>query len=134
MADAFNVRIVTPERTVYSERVTSIVVPGVDGYFGILAHHAPLLAELGIGCFKAVREDGKEDELAVAGGFLQVQDDVTTVLADSAERADEIDLRRAEEAAERARLRLADHNAQMDIPRAQAALQRAINRISIAGT
>ena len=131
MADAFRLQIVTPERTVYSEQVTSVIAPGVDGYFGVLANHAPMLAEVGIGRLVADRAGGGQDVLAVAGGFLEVRGDTTTVLADSAERQTDIDVQRAEAAAARARERLADRSAGTDVDRAEAAMLRALNRVRV---
>jgi F-type H+-transporting ATPase subunit epsilon len=133
MPDSFRLQIVTPERTVYSEEVVSMIAPGVDGYFGVLAHHAPMLAEVGVGRLVAERAGGARDVLSVAGGFLQVRDDATMVLADAAEARENIDLQRARQALERARERLADRAPGLDVERAESARQRAMSRIEIAG-
>lgn len=131
MPESFTLKIVTPEKTAFSEEVVSVVAPGVDGYFGVLAHHAPMLAEVGIGRLVAERPSGQEDVLAVAGGFMEVRDNTATILADAAEVPTEIDAARAEEAAERAERRLTSGE-HIDIARAEAALARARNRLEIA--
>jgi F-type H+-transporting ATPase subunit epsilon len=124
-------KIVTPERTVYAESIVSLVAPGVDGYFGVLAHHAAMLAEVGVGRLTAIHADGSKDEMAVAGGFLEVGSDATTVLADSAERKQDIDVHRAEAALQRAKERLAQPERDIDMARAEAALTRALNRMNL---
>jgi F-type H+-transporting ATPase subunit epsilon len=133
MADTFTLQVVTPRRTVFDAEVVSVVVPGADGYFGVMAHHAAMLAEIGTGCLRATLPDGASEELAVSGGFMKVLEDCATILADSAERARDIDVERAREAAERARERLQSHDAHVDVTRAQAALDRALNRLRVAG-
>jgi F-type H+-transporting ATPase subunit epsilon len=103
MASTFPLDIVTPERTVLSDQVASLQLPSVAGSFGILAGHAPLLAELGIGECVVKFSTGEERQLVVAGGFVDVSREKVTVLADTAEFADEIDVTRAEAALVRAR-------------------------------
>lgn len=93
--------IITQERIVFSGEVDSVNLPGVDGRMGILPHHSPLLTMLDFGEV-TVRVGGREEYFAIGGGFLEVQPDHVTILADSAEQADEIDLDRAERARQRA--------------------------------
>jgi len=131
MADSYQLTIVTPERTVYSEQITSLIAPGLDGYFGVLAHHAPMLAQLGIGRLATEHPDGRQDVLAIAGGFLEVSPQGATILADAAERQTDIDLARAEAAERRARERIARHDADLDQARVEAALARAHNRVEV---
>jgi F-type H+-transporting ATPase subunit epsilon len=124
--------IVTAERVVYSEDVDAVIAPGVEGQLGILPHHAPLMTILQAGEL-LVRRGGDEDTLAISGGFLEVRPDSVIILADSAERAEEIDVDRAEAARQRAEQRLADRKvAGLDETRAEAALRRAVARLSVA--
>jgi len=99
--------VVTAEREVFSGEVDSLLAPGVEGELGILPRHAPLVAMLQAGELRFRRAD-EETNLAIGGGFLEVANNRVIVLADSAERADEIDLARAQEAQERARTLLAE--------------------------
>jgi len=124
--------IVTAERVVYSQDVDIVVAPGVEGQLGILPHHAPLMTILQAGELVA-RRGNEEDSLAISGGFLEVRPDRVIILADSAERAEEIDIERAEAARRRAEERLRDRKAEgLDETRAEASLRRAIARISVA--
>jgi F-type H+-transporting ATPase subunit epsilon len=124
--------IVTAERVVYSADVDIVIAPGVEGQLGILPHHAPLMTILQAGEL-VVRKGGQEDSLAISGGFLEVRPDRVIVLADSAERAEEIDIARAEAARKRAEERLRDRKvAGLDETRAEAALQRAVTRLNVA--
>jgi F-type H+-transporting ATPase subunit epsilon len=124
--------IVTAERVVYSADVDIVVAPGVAGQLGILPHHAPLMTILQAGEL-VVRHGGEEESLAISGGFLEVRPDRVIVLADSAERADEIDVARAEAARKRAEDRLKERQAEgLDAQRAVAAMQRALTRLSVA--
>jgi F-type H+-transporting ATPase subunit epsilon len=124
--------IVTAERVVYSEEVDIVIAPGVEGQLGILPHHAPLMTILQAGEL-VVRKGGQEDSLAISGGFLEVRPDRVIVLADSAERAEEIDVARAEAARKRAEERLRDRKvAGLDETRAEAALRRAVARLNVA--
>src|SRR5947208_11916742 len=105
MADRITLEVATPSRLVIAEQVDEVVVPGIEGYFGVLPGHAPLLATLGIGelTYRIGRE---EHHVAVAGGFAEVRNDKVIILADTAEKPDEIDRARAERAKERAEQRL----------------------------
>jgi len=123
--------IVTAERQVYSGEVDIIVAPGIEGELGILPHHVPLMTILKAGEMIA-RKGGDEMSWAVSGGFLEVKPDRVIVLADTAERDDEIDLARAEEARRRAEERLSHRTAAVDTSRAEAALQRSLTRLRVA--
>jgi F-type H+-transporting ATPase subunit epsilon len=125
--------IVTGERVVYADDVDSVVAPGVEGELGILPHHAALMTTLIPGELR-VSKGGQEILMAVGGGFMEVLPHKVTILADTAERAEEIDDARAEEARKRAQSRLADASKgeQIDVARAQAAMRRAVVRLKVA--
>ena len=120
--------IVTAERVVYSEDVELIVAPGKLGELGILPSHAPLLTVLTPGEIRVVK-DNVESNLVVSGGFLEVLGDKVTVLADTAEQADEIDIERAEQALRRAEERVAAAPAELDLERALASIRLSQARI-----
>jgi F-type H+-transporting ATPase subunit epsilon len=122
--------IVTAERVVFSEDVDVVVAPGVEGQLGILPHHAPLMTMLMPGELW-VRKGGEEFSLAISGGFLEVRPDRIIVLADAAERAEEIDLARAEEAKRRAEELLKTRPPELDEARAEAALRRSLVRLKV---
>jgi F-type H+-transporting ATPase subunit epsilon len=103
VAGTFPLSIVTPERTVVSETVSAVQLPAIDGSLGILAGHAPLLADLGVGECVVKLPNGAEEVYALAGGTVEVSREQVTVLADTAERASDIDLTQAEEALTAAR-------------------------------
>ena len=124
--------IVTAERMIYSEDVSMVVAPGVEGQLGILPHHTPLMTTLEAGELR-VKKDEEEIVLAISGGFIEVRPDRIIVLADSAERAEEIDIARAEEAKRRAEQKLATGQvAGFDTAIASAALLRAMSRLKVA--
>jgi len=120
--------IATAERVVYSEDVEILVAPGLDGQLGILPNHAPLLTALQPGEIRVVRE-GEESYMAVSGGFLEVMANRVTILADTAERAEEIDTERAEEAIRRAQERIETGVSAMDLQRALASIRRSQARL-----
>jgi len=122
--------VVTAERVVFSDEVDVVVVPGVEGQLGILPHHAPLMTMLQPGEL-LVRKGGEEFCIAVTGGFIEVRPDRVIILADAAERAEEIDVARAEEAKRRAEERLSEHAPGADMAQAEAALRRALVRIEV---
>ena len=122
--------VVTAEKLVYSDEVDILLAPGIEGQLGILPNHAPLMTILGAGEMLA-RKGGDEVVWAISGGFLEVQQDKIIVLADTAERDDEIDLSRAEEAKRRAEERLKEPVSTVDASRAEAALQRSIARLKV---
>jgi len=123
--------IVTAERMVYSDDVDVVIAPGVEGQLGILPNHASLLTMLQPGEL-VVRKEGEETEMFVSGGFLEVMQNRVTLLADVAERAEEIDIARAEEAKRRAEEQIKQAPPEMDLAVAEAALRRALARIKIA--
>ena len=123
--------IVTAERVVYSDEVEVVVAPGIEGELGILPHHAPLLTVLQPGELRVVK-DGQEEIMAVSGGFLEVLGNTVTVLADTAEQADEINEERAQEAVRQAQERLASHPSDLDLEQAIRALRRAQVRVNVA--
>jgi F-type H+-transporting ATPase subunit epsilon len=125
--------VATPTRLAVADEVDEVVVPGREGYFGVLPGHAPFLTTLGIGEL-TYRKGRGEFHLAVGGGFAEVRNDKVIVLADIAERPDEINRERAEQAKGRAEQRLAGRAAEdIDYTRAMASLLRALTRISVAG-
>ncbi len=131
MADTLQLEIVTPERLVEKDTVSEVQIPGKDGYLGILPGHAPLITELGVGEIR-YRGDGMEYRLAVAWGFAEVLPNKVTILAETAERANEIDLPRAQKAKQAAEERL--HNAEDEetTDKALNQLARAETRIAVA--
>ena len=129
----YSLSIVTPEQIIYEEEVESIVAPGTVGYLGILSNHAPIITSLRPGKLSIKDKDGKEINMAVSGGFLENSANKCTVLVDSGEFIDDIDLERARGSLERARQRVRDAAGDIiDLPRAKAALARAQNRVTLA--
>jgi F-type H+-transporting ATPase subunit epsilon len=124
--------IVTPQRVVYKDDARFVVVPGVEGELGFLPDHAPLVSALKTGVLR-VQKDGNTTSVALHGGFVEVRDSRVTVLANAAEKADEIDKARAEQAKKRAEERLEKKSEDIDIQRAEAALRRALTRLKVAG-
>ena len=130
---AFQLEVITPDRTVFAGEVTSLVAPAAEGYLGVLANHAPLITSLGVGEARATAADGAEIFFAVTGGFLQVCDNRAILLADAAEHADQIDVARAEEARRRAEQeRSTLTRGEPLYAAAEAALRRALNRLRVA--
>lgn len=124
--------IVTIERLICSGEVDMVIAPGIEGELGILPHHAPLLTALKYGELR-VRRGDEEDSYAIGGGFMEVLPLQVTVMADTAERAEEIDLERAEHARQRAQERLLDQAQEdVDFSSATASLQRSRTRIKVA--
>ena len=123
--------IVTAEQVVFSDDVDMVIAHGAMGQLGILPHHTPLMTTLRPGELRIKRAGDKELTLVVSGGFLEVRPDRVIVLADAAERGEEIDVARAEEAKKRAEERLAKHVG-LETERAEAALHRAMARLMVA--
>ena len=123
--------IVTPERSVFHERVDELQIPGAAGYFGVLPEHAPLFSELKVGEV-SYRQGDRWFSLAVAWGFVEIQSNQVRILAETAERAHEIDLERATRAKERAEQRISKGGEDIDYKRALVALERALIRIQVA--
>jgi F-type H+-transporting ATPase subunit epsilon len=133
VADQLALELATPTRMVVAESVDEVVIPGSEGYFGVLPGHAPLLATLGIGEL-TYRIGRDERHVAVAGGFAEVRNDKVIVRADTAEAPQDIDRARAERARDRAEQRLAGRaQEEVDYVRAAAALARALIRLQVAG-
>jgi F-type H+-transporting ATPase subunit epsilon len=133
LPEAIQLIIVTPERQLLRETVVEVDIPGLDGQLGILPGHAPLITELGIGELSYKTSASSQlVVLAVIQGFAEVLPDRVTVLAETAERAEEINLARAEEAKARAEQRLASHDTNIDWDRAVISLERALIRIQVA--
>jgi len=131
MADTIQLEIVTPERMVVKDSAEGVQIPGKDGYLGILPGHAPLITELAVGEIN-YRRGGETIRLSVAWGFAEVLPDRVTILAESAERADEIDVSRAQSAKQRAEEELKKAGPNGD-EAAHSALLRANSRIEVAG-
>lgn len=131
MRKNFKVEIVTPERTVFSKEVESLVVPAERGYLGVLAGHAPLLCTLRPGEL-SVRGEGGEERFATSGGFMEVTPKKAVLLTESVEGKGEVDVARAEKSRDRARERLSAPGRGIDVERARAALARAQNRLRFA--
>ena len=123
--------IVTPERGVVSEAVDGIILPGSEGYLGVLPGHAPLLTTLKVGRIE-YRKARETFTLAVSWGFAEVLPEKVAILAETAEKAEEIDLARAQAARERAEKRLRSRDPDLDFLRAQIALEKALIRIQLA--
>ena len=134
LPDSIELIIVTPERQLLRESVVEVTLPGADGQLGVLPGHAPLITELGIGELNYRAKSGGEGTLAILSGFAEVLGDRVTVLAETAERPEEINVSRAEEAKKRAeeRLAAAASNPEIDWARAAVALQRSLIRIQVA--
>ncbi len=136
MSKSFQLEIVTPFRKVFSGSVAAIVAPGEEGYLGVLPGHTPLLTSLQTGYLKvessAPGEENRVMHFAISGGFAEVLPTGVKIFAETAEAAPEIDVKRAEEAKERATKRLHEGRKQWDLERVQAALARAKNRLEVA--
>jgi len=131
MAETFELEIVTPEKLVVKDVAEEAQIPGKNGYLGILPGHAPLITELAVGEI-TYRIGGMTKHISVAWGFAEVLPKKLTILAETAERPDEIDVNRAERAKDRAEQELKNPPADMDYDAVQAALQRAETRLDVA--
>lgn len=133
MADkGYRLTVLTEEKSVLDETVVSVTAPGTEGYLGIWKDHAALVTALQPGKLTVKPQPDREVEYAVSGGFLEVNRNVVTILADAIERTDEIDLDRAKAAVQRAEEHLRDLGADLDRARAEFALARAKNRMRLA--
>lgn len=132
----FMVQIVTPDGTIYNQEAKFLVANTVAGSLGVLPNHAPLIAPLKIAGLRVDRVETGSDWVAVNGGIIEIRDNIVSVLANSAETEETIDVSRAEQAKKRAEANLAraksDHEARVDMNRAEIALHRAINRLDVA--
>lgn len=136
MADNIKLEVVTPEKAVVDEDAQMVVAPGTLGEFGVLSGHTTFLTTLKVGIIRYTDANGKEQFVFVSGGFAEALPDKVTVLAESAERRQDIDLVRAKDSLQRAEKRLAEDRAkqEIDIVRAKAALERAVQRIKLSGS
>jgi F-type H+-transporting ATPase subunit epsilon len=132
MAETLHLQIVTPDKRLVSEDVDQVQIPGKSGYLGVLPGHAPLLSELMIGEISYTK-GGTTQYLAVSWGFAEVLPDKVTILADAAERADEIDVKRAQDAKARAEEALRKGAQDLDYDATLFALRRAEVRLEVAG-
>ena len=123
--------VVTPDRSVVTEQVDEVEIPGAEGYFGVLPGHTPLLATMQVGELWYRKGSGTV-HLSIAFGFAEALPDRVTILAQLAERADEIDVARAEAAKRRAQERIATPAAEMDYERARIAMMKALIRLQVA--
>jgi F-type H+-transporting ATPase subunit epsilon len=123
-------RIVTPDKLIVREQVDEVEIPGAEGYFGVLPGHTPLLAALTVGELW-YRKGAEKTYVAIAFGFAEVLPESVTILAQLAERAEDIDVARAEAARKRAEERLAARPSELDYERARVALQKALSRLQV---
>ena len=131
MSDNFQIEIVTPEKMVVKDVAEEMQIPGKNGYLGILPGHAPLITELAVGEI-SYRKGGTRHYLSVAWGFAEVLPDKVTILAETAERPDEINVGRAQEAKRRAEEEFRTAQKEEDFTHAEAALKRAETRLDVA--
>lgn len=132
MAQTFKLEVVTPDKKVLSEEVQYAGVPGLEGEFGVLPQHIPFLSALGIGKLQ-YDKDGQRSSLFVSGGFAEVGFTSLSILAEAAEKTEDIDRARAEQALKRAEKRLAQQEEGVDIVRAKMAMTRALGRLQCVG-
>lgn len=129
---SFSLEIVAPERLVYEGAVDSVTVPGIDGQFQMLFNHAPIISALQIGSIAMTDATGAHHIFAIGGGFVQMLNNKTSIVVESAEESTSIDIKRALEAKRRAEDRLRQRDL-YDTKRAEISLMRALNRLRIAG-
>jgi F-type H+-transporting ATPase subunit epsilon len=125
-----DLQIVTPDKLVVRDRVDEVEIPGSEGYFGVLPGHTPLLAALAVGELW-YRKGAEKTYVAIAFGFAEVLPETVTILAQLAERAEDIDVERAEAARKRAEERLGLPSPDVDYEQEQAALAKALNRLHV---
>jgi len=128
--DKIDLEITTPERRVLAETVDEVILPGTDGYLGVLPGHAPLLTGLNAGAVE-FRIGKRTHYIAVSAGFVEVLRNRVSILADTAERAEEIDVERAERSKDLAEKALSRQDPETDMLEAEARLRRAIARIQV---
>jgi len=130
----FTLDVVTLKRVVFSEPIESVIAPGTIGYFGILAGHTPFVSSLQVGVTKITKPNGEKLNLFTSSGFLMTDGKKVILLAEAAERPEEIDIARAQKAKERAEKRLSEKSPDTDLDRARVALLRAITRLKLSST
>jgi len=131
MPDTFQLEVVTPEKMVVKDVAEEVQIPGKNGYLGILPGHAPLITELAVGEI-SYRSGGQTHYLAVAWGFAEVLPDKVTILAEAAERPQDIDVARAQQSKQRAEEALKNGKTEADFTHAEDSLKRAETRIEVA--
>ncbi|MCG6656672.1 F0F1 ATP synthase subunit epsilon [Halomonas campisalis] len=129
MANSFKCNIVSAEEAIFSGEIEQLVASGMLGDLGILPGHAPLLTELQPGPIRVIHDGGAEENFYVSGGFLEVQPDVVTILADAASRAGDLDEAAAEEARQHALKAFNEKSAELDYSRAAAELAEAVAQL-----
>ena len=130
MAKSFKVMIVTPDKTAYEGDAVSAIIPGLAGYLGVWANHAPLVGAVAPGVvFLRIDDAGSEKHFSVGTGFVEISDNVVNVMTDTCELASEVDVVRAQEALDRARGRLKSMETDLDRERARLSVSRAEARI-----
>ncbi len=132
MAAKVKLDIVTPEKTVYREKINVLEAPAIDGLIGILPRHAPMVTALKTGVLR-IRIDNDQTFISISKGFMEVKPTQINVVVATAELPEEIDVGRAEAALERAEKRLESEDKDVDTPRAKFALERALARLKAAG-
>jgi len=130
LPDKITLEIATPDRLVLSEEIDEVILPSVEGYMGVRPGHAPLLAALDVGEI-SYRKGTEERLLACSGGFAEVQADSVSILAETAEPAEEIDVERAKQARQRAADRLSADLAENEFKRAEVSLKKAVSRLRV---
>jgi len=129
----FKLSIVSPERTLFEDDIKSLVIPGGEGYLGVLSNHAPLISTLQVGKVTIIDKDEKQFNLATSGGFIEVSNNKATILADTVEFADEIDTSRAQDKLDRAmELINLPNSSRAERERAMHSRAKAKNRLDIA--
>lgn len=132
MAKDFSISIVAPGRSVVEDRAQAVVAPGIDGYFGIMAGHLAMVSALRAGIVEYVDAKNQRHHIAVSGGFAEISGERLTILADSASRASEIDIKQEEQRLEKARRALRGEDTTMTSQEATAEIDRAMARIRTA--
>ena len=132
MAKDFSLSVVAPDRSVVEDRAQNVVAPGLEGYFGVMAGHEPLIAAIRTGVLEYSDTTGNRHFVAVGGGFAEVTPERVTILADTAERATDIDISEAEKTLEEARRALRGETSNLSREEATIELDRAVNRIKVA--
>lgn len=129
--DTFGLKIISSDRLFYEGRCRKIIIPAPDGELGILPNHENMVIAVNVGDARMEIEEGVWTDVAVGAGFAEVVNNRVTILVDTAERPDEIDVRRAEEAKERAEEQLRQKQSIQEYYRTQASLARAMNRLKV---
>ncbi len=128
----FNLSVVAPDRTIFEGEVEAVVAPGVEGYFGIMSRHEPLIAALETGVVEYHDKNNLRHFISITGGFLEVSGESVIILASSGELANEIDIREAEQALDEARRALRGESTELTTSEAQEQLRRSMTRIKVA--